>query len=567
MKFRIVWNIAVTLVLLLLLVPAPAAQAQVRVISLTPTTGTIGTSIRVIGQNFNKSTETTDRYALLVFSSQSATTSQSLDTNVTIYKKVRDGVYLDTNGNFDVNFPVSDVLNDGTGTATNVTTGTYYVYALEYNITAPGSPPSLITLIRATASFTVTAGTLSLSATKGTVDTQVTLTGSNFIPSTAIEFRFDGTVVPVRSGATITTSTGTFSSAIVIPDSPAGAHTISAIVSGYEAKVNFTVEPKAVMTPTSGLPDAKVTVIGTGYARRKAVNVYFNKNSVASVIADAAGNADLSFTVPKVAAGSYNVEIEDADGNLVTLKFTVQGAAAPPPTTPPPTPTIPAAPTVTLTPIKGFSGTEVVAGGVGFKEGATVSVKFDDKEVASVKAGAQGIFISTFRVPAVKAGDHAVTISDGTKTEKITFKVEATVPPAPQPVAPEMGVEVAKDFIFDWRDVAADNPPVTYILQVAGSPDFSEASIIIEKKGLTQSAYTPTDAEVARLEGRDAPYYWRVRTIDAGGNEGNWTGSGEFIIPKPFSLPNWAKWAIYVIGAIVLLFVGYWIGRRSAYSY
>ena len=220
-----------------------------------------------------------------------------------------------------------------------------------------------------------------------------------------------------------------------------------------------------------------------------------------------------------------------------------------------------------MNPTKGFVGSEVVVGGVGFKEGATISVKWDDKEVASVKGGTQGIFIATFRVPAGKSGDHTVTVTDGTKTEKLTFKVEATVPDIPAPLAPAMGVEVEKTLTFDWKDVTSDNTPVTYVLQVATSQEFAPASLVIEKKGLTKSEYMPTKEEAAKLAGRDTPYYWRIRAVDAGENESNWTGVGQFYIPKPFSLPNWAKWLAIGVGALVLLFIGYWVGRRSAYSY
>jgi len=560
-----VFSLAVILSLLIIVLPATPAYAAA--LDITPTSGAIGSRVRVIATGFPASTDTTDRYAVLFFSNQSATTSNDIDTTVTIYEKVMDAIYIDTNGAFDVTFTIPTVMNDG-ATSANVAGGSYYIYACWY---LPSTPPTLVKTIRAIANFTVTAGTISLTPNNDTVGTEVKITGTNFVASQAITFKWDDTILAVTSGNTSTTSTGIFNTYIAIPESPSGAHTISATVSGYEATATFTVKPKATFAPTTGDADATVKVTGTGFTRRKAVAIYFNAKEVATATSDANGSFSTEFKVPKLNPGSYDVEADDNAGNLVTIKFRITGttpAPTPAPSpTPTPTPQPPVASTITVNPTKGFIGTEVVVGGVGFKDNATITVKFDDKDVASVKAGTQGIFIAIFRVPAGKSGDHTITITDGTKTEKVTFKLEATLPPTPQPVTPEMGVKVAKEFTFDWRDITTDNPPVTYVLQVASNQDFSPSSVIIERKGLSKSEYAPTKEEAAKLAGRDTPYYWRVRAVDAGENESNWTGSGQFYVPKPFSLPNWAKWLAIGVGALVLLFIGYWVGRRSAYSY
>jgi len=561
-KILRILSLAVILSLLFVLLPITPAYAQ-RTITATPTTGPIGTRVRVLGTGFSPSTDTTYRYAVLFFSNQSATTLNDIDTTVTVYEKVADAIYVDTSGNFDVNFPVPSVMNDGASTG-NVTSGTYYFYACIYDT---ATPPNLIKRITAIASFTVTAGTVTLTPNKGQVGSDLRITGANFVASQAITFKWDTTNVAVKSGDSRTTSAGAFNTTITVPETPSGAHTVSATVSDYEVTATFTVEPKATFSATSGDADATVTIKGTGFTRRKEVSIYFSAKSLVTATTDANGSFTAEFKVPKMNPGSYDLEVDDNAGNLVAIKFRITGTA-PPTTPPPPTPTTPpAAVTVNVNPTKGFVGSEVVVGGVGFKEGATISVKWDDKEVASAKGGTQGIFIATFRVPPGKSGDHTITITDGTKTEKLTFKVETTVPPTPQPLLPEMGVELKELLTFDWKDVTTDNPPITYTLQIASSQDFSAGSLLIEKKGLTKSEYTPTKEETAKLAGRQAPYYWRVRAVDAAENEGNWTGAGQFYVPKPFTLPPWSKWALIGVGGVVLLLIGYWFGRRSAYYY
>ena len=562
-KILRILSVAFILSLLVTVLPvAPVKAAEA--ISISPSQGAIGTRVTVTASGFPTS-GTTDRFAVVYFSNQSGTIASRIGTNITVYEKVSDVIWIDESGNFTTYFNIPSVMDDGT-TSANVAGGTYYIYATYY---LSVNPPTVLDLVRAYATFTVTSGTITLTPNKGAVGIDARITGANFVASQAITFKWDGATVAVKSGDSVTTSAGAFNTTIAVPESPSGAHTVSVTVSGYEVTTIFTTEPKAVFSPTTGDADATVKVTGTGFTRRKEVTVYFNAKEVATATSDANGSFSTEFKVPKLNPGSYDAEADDNAGNLIKTTFRITGAAAPPPApspTPQPTPT-PATPTVTVNPTKGFIGTEVVVGGVGFKEGATISVKWDDKEVTSVKGGTQGIFIATFRVPAGKSGDHTITITDGTKTDKITFKVEATLPPTPQPVTPEMGVKVEKEFTFDWRDITTDNPPVTYVLQVASNQDFSPSSVIIERKGLSKSEYAPTKDEAAKLAGRDTPYYWRIRAVDAGENESNWTGAGQFYVPKPFSLPPWANWLAIGVGALVLLFIGYWVGRRSAYSY
>jgi hypothetical protein len=120
---------------------------------------------------------------------------------------------------------------------------------------------------------------------------------------------------------------------------------------------------------------------------------------------------------------------------------------------------------------------------------------------------------------------------------------------------------------FDWENVIADSPPVTYTLQVATDDKFTVSSIQLQKTGLIESEYTVTEAEAVRLIGQETPYHWRVRAIDAASNEGDWTGAGEFYVSTSFSLPSWVIYTLLGLGGLVLFGVGYWMGRRTAYYY
>ena len=96
-------SIGIFLSLLLLAMPAAPAKAA-REITLSPTEGTIGTRITITGTEFNKSTADTDKYAAIYFSNEEATTLDDIGSDVLYYKLVKEGVWLDADGDFETTF-------------------------------------------------------------------------------------------------------------------------------------------------------------------------------------------------------------------------------------------------------------------------------------------------------------------------------------------------------------------------------------------------------------------------------------------------------------------------------
>jgi len=188
------------------------------------------------------------------------------------------------------------------------------------------------------------------------------------------------------------------------------------------------------------------------------------------------------------------VEAEDEDENLDTAKFTITVAEPTQPTpTPTPTPTPAPSPTaINISATTGKAGSDLIITGAGFAAGGTVTIEFGDEILDTVVADASGIFVAVLKVPSAKAGEHAISISDGTNTDEVTFTVEAVPPPIPVPLLPEMGVEAETPLTFDWESVTVDDEPVNYELQVATDDDFAEDSIVMEKTGLTKSEYMTT---------------------------------------------------------------------------
>jgi len=184
-----------------------------------------------------------------------------------------------------------------------------------------------------------------------------------------------------------------------------------------------------------------------------------------------------------------------------------------------------------------------------------------------VAADDLGVFIVTFAAPRSKGGDPIVTASDGTNTAEITYTVESTPPSVPPPLKPEMGLKAKSPVTLDWEDVTDDSRPVIYTLQIATDNDFGEKDIVLEKTDLEKSTYVLTEAEELKLAGEETSYFWRVRAVDGASNASEWTGAGKFSIAAPFSFSGWPLYTILGIGAVFIFLIGYWLGRRAAWSY
>ena len=219
--------------------------------------------------------------------------------------------------------------------------------------------------------------------------------------------------------------------------------------------------------------------------------------------------------------------------------------------------------TASLSQTAGNVGTIIMVSGTSFKVDGTVTIKYDDSEVAKAITNDIGAFSVAFNVPASTSGKHTITATDGANTIPLNFTMESKPPPAPILTLPQEANKVEAETLFDWDDV--DDPSgVTYTLQIASDEDFD--SIVLEKPGLTKSQYTLTPAEALESTEKDAPYYWRVRATDGASNEGEWTDSGQFYVGFAFDMPSWVLYALIGLGGLLLLALGYWMGRRTAYN-
>jgi len=543
--FRVL-GLAAILSLLFLAIPATPALAAEK-IDLDPEEGEIGDSVDIDGTGFTQTElvgeEWVNKHVDIYFTHENGDIDDIDDLDN--YEMWTDSV--STNDRFSKTISIPSVLRDGDEDE-DVHGGTYYVY-----VTYEDEDD-----VEDYAEFTVIAGEITLDPTEGVVDTEVDITGEYFAGSEDITVEYDGVEEDIESGDNRSDSHGEFTCSILIPESTAGEHTITVTGDeGSEAEATFTVEPEITVDPTSGVPADVISVTGTGFGDETDIDIILETYVVGSGETNEYGSFDASFEVPDIDEGSYDIRVEDYDGNEVEAVFTVNIATE-----------------VNITPVTsqaspGYVGMDITISGVGFEPNYPITITYATAPVtvATTTSTPDGTFIATFEVPESEAGAHTITATDGTNSLQVLFYMESEAPPIPQPLLPAMDTKVKSLTEFSWEDVTDDSLPVTYTLQVATDEDFTAGSIVLNEEGLTDLEYTITGEDKLDPRKQEDPYYWRVQATDGASNESGWSAPGSFYMGG-ITLPNWGVhlwWGLGVVGAI---FLGYWIGkRRAAYLY
>ena len=574
-KFFGILGIAIILSLLTAALSAtPVLAAYTYDITATPTEGTIGTTVTVSGTSFDY---IHPGWVTIYFAKEDVAEGKLIDLDVKTYQVVADSVDVENDGDeggFSATFKVPASLKNGAVVLATVTPGIYYIYVTKTAETATSQGVS----IKAKVTFTVkpSAALDPLSPATGPVGSQVTISGAYFAASTAITIKYDGAEIP-KTPDTPTSASGSFASIITIPESTAGVHNISVTIGSDNRTGQFTVTPSITISPTSGAAGTEVTVSGKGFAPGQDIDIMFDNNPATSnpVKTDGLGSFKAAkFNVPDtVGIGTHFIKASDGTNTSPQQSFDVPTTTTPPTTTPPTTTptTTPSGTTLSLSQTSGSVGTSLIIAGTGFQPNATVIIKYDDSAIATATVQAGGAFVGTtiFQVPPGKYGAHTITASDGIHTSSITFTVESVAPAAPAMQQPAAGAKVKSPASFSWQAITDESQPVSYALQIGTDKNFTDnTAILIDKKAITTTSYTLTSDEGLKLAGKETPYYWRIKAIDAAQNESSWTAAGEFFVTPPFKfMESPYFYATLGVGALLLFLIGLLLGRKTAFYY
>ncbi|MBI2830015.1 MAG: hypothetical protein HYX81_02530 [Chloroflexi bacterium] len=389
----------------------------------------------------------------------------------------------------------------------------------------------------ATATITISA-TMSINPGTGPAGTTVTVAGKGFLAGASILLTYSGTSITTTPIQVITDINGSFSATFVVPPSASGSYPVVASDGVNVSSANFSSVATASISPVRGNIGTFITASGAGFKSNSTVTINFRTFQAGTANTDDKGSFTATFAALPSGAGNQTITITD-QVNTLTFTFTVVPSAK-----------------INLT--SGFVGTDVAVTGTGFAASRSLTVSYDAAQVTSGTTDGNGTFTVAFKAPVSKGGDHLVTVTDSTNTSTFTFAMDATPPAAPSLLLPARFAKADAMPVLDWSDVT-DPSGVTYTLQL--SRDATFASILLEKKDLTASAYKLTEKETLQSVSKSRPYYWRVKAIDAASNESDWPTPSAFFVG--FVLATWALYTIFGVVALGLGVLGYWLGRRS----
>ncbi len=515
------------LTLLSYLIAPPQTQAQAS-LSLSPTSGTVGTDVTITGNGF------TSRFVAIYWDDQVLAPKIKLSEDGKINYRFK--VPPSPRGEHSVKIKGNDTLDIGATTA-------------------------IFTVIPHVTIF----------PDVGKAHIPITITGSGFTPfEKNIKILWDNTELPISTNANYLGSWGvTFE----VPDSEKGEHFIIASGSVTTAEevgvLKFTISPVAKAEPTSGAVGTEVKISGVGFRTGEdGITITYDGEIIqCNIVGGADGSWNTTVTVPASTSGYHIIGVY---GSSFTPKGTV--------------PDIPfrVIPKIELQPAVGSKGDKVILKGTGFASNEKVTFSFDDLVLDNMTADSLGCFELDFRVPQSSKGKHTITASgDSGNSASASFSVEKTPPLAPQPLQPKDKAKLEifsspgkllstttallirtivfwknsssptsaiPQFNLEWADATRDSE-VTYALQISQgwNNDFS-LPVLIEEN-LTETEY--------RFNLSQGCYTWRVKAVDDIGNESPWSEPQQFqvVVISPHTLALSLAIPISIAG----IAIGLWI--------
>jgi hypothetical protein len=364
-----------------------------------------------------------------------------------------------------------------------------------------------------------------------------------------------------------TNESGTFSTAAFnVPQTLPGTYDV--IVQDEDenaAKYEFAIIAGAVIDQTMASVGSELTISGTGFSADGEIAITYDGAAVATITADSNGAFEVVFKVPEDEHGEHVITVSDGvDTSQVVFEIESEAPSVPVLVSPEDLKAVRAA--------AHFDWEDVDDPSLPVRyqlqiasDGNFTSVVMQKtlSESECILRGAEVLAAVTEQTPyywRVKAIDGAANES-GWSPSRAFFVL---APSAPGLLLPKDGEKAEAQAYFDWEDVTSLSMPVTYQIQVASGEDFTE--LVLEKEDQAESEYTITEDEKLAAVKKDAPYYWRVRAVDGDGNKGEWSAPDSFYVGFYLALPNWALYILIAFGAIIIGFLAFWLGRRTAFG-
>jgi hypothetical protein len=550
---RLVFVVLVSPVLMFLFLAFPVHAAS---ITLTPPSGTVGTPVTLTGEKF------AGRLASIFWDKQ----------------LLAKGIPISESGNINYTLVIPPAVK-----------GEHSIFITDDSNWATST---------ASFSYVVTPG-LKIFPSSGKQQTQITIAGTGFTSlEKEIRIVWDGSVTTHAPSSA--DKFGSWDTSFIVPGTNKGEHIIGASGSSTTAaevnKIPFIVYPWIKVSPTSGTVGTRISIYGWGFRQNEdGVTISWDGDIIVTNIrAETDGTIIIdgskrtsgmamqgsdtyeSVFVPPTTSGKHILVVYGSS-------FTPKGVL--------PETVFEVLPQISIQPTSGNKGTQVTVSGAGFAGGENVNISFDGIPVATkIRANDNGSYEAIFSAPQGKNKENKITASgDKGNSAQTNFTTERVILGGPQLIYPERGAKLAIfdslgsvvggsakyliglfDYLngqksevsnllinFSWSKF---NEPATlsYNLQISKDSRFS--SFNVDKRDIKNNS-TLLAKDTNFTAGR---YYWRVRSIDNAGSEGDWSDIGDFeIISMPPLVTTFTIIiVVLIIAAIVFGILTIWSNLR-----
>ena len=545
---------SITLILTMCL-PSPVFAAAS--LTLNPASGTVGSTIQVSGKGFS------GRLAIIYWDD----------------KAVVNNIPVSDAGELNCNFTIPITYK-----------GVHSVRVTDNSNWAASS---------ATTEFTVPPQ-LMVFPTVAKENSDITVTGNGFSSSEKdIKITWDDKVISFSP--IVADRLGTWSTSLPIPKTTKGEHYIGAVSSATNAseisKTKFIVAPYVKVTPLSGTVGTQLMIYAWGFrANEDGLSMTWDGELfVYNIRAELDGSMIADGSKVPFLSSSYTGDTREkvlippsTQGRhvlgLYGSSFTPKGVFN--------DTVIEVVSDIKLQTEPHIKGTQVAINGTGFASNETITISLDKTTNATATTDDVGSFTTAIVVQAVKGKEYTIAAS-GNKgnTARASFSIssgpERAIPTETvfKLLSPSTGAQLTTfnsvgevllgafnylvgvfDYLkgsqvkitsapalkFTWASTG-DFTGISYAVQIARDRNFSSPAL--DKKISNRPEYTLAENE--RLT--SGHYYWRVKAIDAAGQEGQWSQSSDFTIVSMST-----RVAIFAIVLVVLIIAAIVFGILTA---
>ncbi|MCH7620973.1 MAG: hypothetical protein IH870_03655, partial [Chloroflexi bacterium] len=437
---------------------------------ISPTSGSVGTSVRVTGSNFGPSQRVSITFDNQLVATTNASSNGSFSTTFDVpglaarSYQVRIGNIVRTfviKSSFSITPssgpPGTSVTVRGSGfspgSSINITLDGRTQFTVNANndgriltdLDIPSNTAGGAKSIAATsssltgqASFNVTA-TLSLDRSEATIGDSINVSGAGFKAfESGISVKFDNKTLASGLSAD---SQGVWSASFDVPDATGGSHAIKASSPSTPEKdvrqTRLTVVAALRLNFSSGAPGTVVRVSGTGAGSRDRITIVVGEDlATVKVNANSQGVWTSSVTIPVAPGGLLNILARGTGGQAAEASFRVT-------------------PIIRVAQAKGFPGSRVELKGDGFlpNQGG-IPISFGGSLVDSASADSSGSWLVEIIIPHAAAGSYPISVPGSTSALRVLFSVTAGLSLSTPVGAPGGTVTVVgSGFAGDEKDI------------------------------------------------------------------------------------------------------------------